>query len=94
LRAVVAASEEDVPMAGPPAALVSPDPFLTYNFLDQQRILALRYNLYQCWASEYTTLPELNSEANVVALASMTIEHEGWERDTSVTYTPGSTTQP
>ena len=61
---------------------------------DQQRILALRYNLYHCWPSEYTALPELNSEANVVALASMTIEHEGWERDTSVDYTPGSTTEP
>jgi phage tail-like protein len=61
---------------------------------DQQRILAVRYNLYQCWPSEYTALPDLNGEANVVALASMTIEHEGWERDTSVDYTPGSTTQP
>jgi phage tail-like protein len=61
---------------------------------DQQRVLAVRYNLYQCWPSEYTALPELNGEANVVALASMTIEHEGWERDTSVDYTPGSTTQP
>ena len=36
--------------------------------------------------------PELDAEANAVALASMTIEHEGWDRDTSVTYTPGSTT--
>ena len=61
---------------------------------DQQRILAVRYNLYHCWPSEYTALPELNAEANVVALESMTIEHEGWDRDTSVDYPPGSTTQP
>jgi hypothetical protein len=32
----------------------------------------------------YTALPELDSEANTVALASMTIEHDGWERDTPV----------
>jgi phage tail-like protein len=47
--------------------------------------IVLRYNLYNCWPSEYTALPELASEANTVALASLTIEHEGWERDTSVT---------
>lgn len=44
-----------------------------------------RYNLYNCWPSEYTALPDLDSEANVVALASMTIEHEGWDRDLTVT---------
>lgn len=53
---------------------------------DQQGVVALRYNLYNCWPSEYTALPELQGDANVVALASMTIEHEGWDRDTSVQY--------
>jgi phage tail-like protein len=52
---------------------------------DQAGVITLRYNLFDCWPSEYTALPELNSEANAVALASMTIEHQGWERDTSVT---------
>jgi len=55
---------------------------------DQQGVIAIRYNLYQCWPSEYTALPDLDGGANVVALASMTIEHEGWDRDTSVTYPP------
>ena len=59
---------------------------------DQQGIIAIRYNLYHCWPSEYTALPEFSGEANVVALASMTIEHEGWDRDTSVTYPPGTGT--
>jgi phage tail-like protein len=48
---------------------------------DQTGRLVLRYNLYSCWASEYIALPDLDSEANVVPLASMTIEHEGWDRD-------------
>jgi phage tail-like protein len=61
---------------------------------DQAGIVAVRYNLYQCWPSEYTALPNLNSEENVVTLASMTIQHEGWDRDMSVNYPPGSTTQP
>ena len=51
---------------------------------DQAGRLLLRYNLYNCWPSEYTALPDLDSEANTVALASMTIEHEGWDRDLTV----------
>jgi phage tail-like protein len=51
---------------------------------DQSGSLALRFNLHSCWPSEYTALPELDSEANTVALASLTLEHEGWERDESV----------
>jgi T4-like virus tail tube protein gp19 len=41
----------------------------------------LRYNLYNCLPSEYTPLLEPSSEANAVALASMTIEHEGRDPD-------------
>jgi phage tail-like protein len=48
---------------------------------NQAGVAVLRYNIYNCWPSEYTALPDLNSEANAVALASMTIEHEGWDRD-------------
>jgi phage tail-like protein len=48
----------------------------------------MRYDLYNCWPSEYVALPELAGDANTVAIASMTIEHEGWDRDTSVTLPP------
>ena len=51
---------------------------------DQAGQIVLRYNLHNCWPSEYTALPELDSETNATALASMTIEHEGWDRDPSV----------
>ena len=52
---------------------------------DQAGRPLLRYNLYNCWPSEFTSLPDLDSEANTVALESMTIEHEGWDRDTTLT---------
>jgi len=52
---------------------------------DQAGQLAMRWNLYNCWVSEYTAMPELDGAADVVAVATVTIEHEGWERDTSVT---------
>ena len=45
----------------------------------------LRYNIYNCWPSEYTALPDLDAESNAVAIASLTIEHEGWDRDTTLT---------
>ena len=44
----------------------------------------IRYNLYRCWPSQYTPLPELQAEPNAVALASLTLEHEGFDRDLSV----------
>lgn len=57
--------------------------------------IVTRYNIYNCWPSEYTALPDLDSEANTVALARLTLEHEGWDMDTSVSIpTPPSFTQP
>jgi T4-like virus tail tube protein gp19 len=52
-----------------------------YNQFGQ---LVIGYNLYRCWPSQYTPLPELNADANGVALASLTLEHEGFDRDLSV----------
>ena len=47
-----------------------------------QKVLA--YKLYRCWVSEYTALPELDASANAVAIQSITLENEGWERDADV----------
>jgi phage tail-like protein len=48
-----------------------------------QKVLA--YKVYRCWVSEYQALPELDANANAVAIQHIKIENEGWERDTSVT---------
>lgn len=47
--------------------------------------LVIAYKIYRCWVSEYTALPELDASANAVAIQSITLENEGWERDVSVT---------
>jgi len=47
--------------------------------------LALAWNVYRCWVSEYTATPELDSTANAVAIESMVLQHEGFERDLDVT---------
>ncbi|MCE9672847.1 phage tail protein [Myxococcus stipitatus] len=43
------------------------------------------YNLFRCWVSEYQALPDLDASANAVAIQTLKLENEGWERDTSVT---------
>ena len=47
--------------------------------------LALAYKLLRCWVSEYQALPDLDANANAVALQTIKLENEGWERDDSVT---------
>jgi phage tail-like protein len=47
--------------------------------------LAIAYKVYRCWVSEYQALPELDANANAVAIQHIKLENEGWERDTSVT---------
>lgn len=47
--------------------------------------LALAYKVYRCWVSEYQPIPELDANANGVAIATLKLENEGWERDTAVT---------
>lgn len=47
--------------------------------------LAISYKIYRCWVSEYTALPEMDASANAVAIQSIKLENEGWERDYEVT---------
>jgi phage tail-like protein len=53
-----------------------------------QKVLA--YKVYRCWVSEYHATPEPDGSGNAVAIQSMKLENEGWERDTSV----GEPTEP
>lgn len=46
--------------------------------------LALAYKVYRCWVSEYQALPELDANANAVAIQTLKLENEGWERDYDV----------
>jgi phage tail-like protein len=46
--------------------------------------LVLAYKVYRCWVSEYQALPELDANANAVAIQTIKLENEGWERDYDV----------
>ena len=47
-----------------------------------QKVLA--YNVFRCWVSEYQALPDLDANANAVAIQTLKLENEGWERDYDV----------
>jgi phage tail-like protein len=44
----------------------------------------LAYKVYRCWVSEYQALPDLDANANAVAIQNIKLENEGWERDVDV----------
>ena len=46
--------------------------------------VVLAYKIYRCWISEYEVLPDLDANANAVAIEHITLENEGWDRDQSV----------
>jgi phage tail-like protein len=47
--------------------------------------LAIAYHIYRCWVSEFQAMPELDANANAVAIQTLKLENEGWARDLGVT---------
>ena len=58
---------------------------LILEFYNEAGQLAIAYKVYRCWVSEYQALPDLDANANAVAIQHIKLENEGWERDESVT---------
>jgi phage tail-like protein len=48
-----------------------------------QKVIA--YNVYRCWVSEFQALPDLDANANAIAIQHLKLENEGWARDPAVT---------
>jgi phage tail-like protein len=46
--------------------------------------LAIAYKVYRCWVSEFMAQPDLDANANAIAIQHIKLENEGWERDTDV----------
>jgi phage tail-like protein len=58
--------------------------------------LAIAYKVYRCWVSEFQAQPDLDANANAVAIQHIKLENEGFERDYAVTEPkePGFTEPP
>jgi phage tail-like protein len=46
--------------------------------------LALAYKLFRCWPSEFTAFPDLDASASAIAIQTLKLENEGFERDYDV----------
>jgi phage tail-like protein len=44
----------------------------------------ISYQVFRCWVSEYQALPDLDANANAVAIQTLKLENEGWVRDQNV----------
>ena len=55
------------------------------EFYNEAGQLALAYKIFRCWVSEFQALPDLDANANAVAIQHIKLENEGWERDLDVT---------
>jgi phage tail-like protein len=70
------------PFAGDTAMdLVNYKKELTLEVMNEKGHVAKRYFLHNCWVSEFTAVPDLDANANAVAIETIKIELEGWERD-------------
>jgi phage tail-like protein len=57
---------------------------VTIDLFDEAGHRVLSYVVYGCWVSEYEALPILFADDCVVAIESITLQNEGWQRDVSV----------
>ena len=47
--------------------------------------LVMAYKVYRCWPSVFQALPDLEGNTGAVAIQTLVLENEGWERDYSIT---------
>ena len=57
---------------------------ITIEVYNEAGQLALAYKVFRCWVSEYQALPDLDANANAVAIQHIKLENEGIERDLEV----------
>jgi phage tail-like protein len=57
---------------------------ITIEMMNEAGQVALSYRLLRCWVSEYNAFPDLDANANAVAITTLKLENEGWERDYDV----------
>jgi phage tail-like protein len=57
---------------------------ITIEMYNEAGQLVIAYNVFRCWVSEFQSMPDLDANANAVAIQHIKLENEGWERDYSV----------
>lgn len=57
---------------------------VTIELLNEQRSIVMAFRVLRCWPSHYSPLGPLDADANLLALETLTLQNEGFERDTGV----------
>jgi phage tail-like protein len=57
---------------------------LTIDLFNEAGQKVISYQVFRCWVSEYQPMPELDANANAVAIQHIKVENEGWVRDDTV----------
>jgi hypothetical protein len=48
-------------------------------------VIAISYKLFRAWVSDFQSLPDFDAGSmNAVGIQTITLQHEGWERDPAV----------
>jgi phage tail-like protein len=57
---------------------------ITLELYNEAGQLVIAYKVFRAWVSEFQSLPDLDANANAVAIQHIKLENEGWERDVEV----------
>ena len=69
---------------GQEAALAAFRKDIYIEVLNEAGQLVIAYKVYRCWISEYQAIAALDAGDTATLIQSITLEHEGWERDLDV----------
>ena len=51
---------------------------------NEQGKVVMAFNVHRAWPSDYVALGQLDAEGEGIAIETLTLEHEGWDRDPGV----------
>jgi phage tail-like protein len=57
---------------------------VTIELYNEAGQLVIAYNVFRTWVSEFQAVPDLDANANAVAIQHIKLENEGWVRDPAV----------
>ncbi|MBA3766703.1 MAG: phage tail protein [Acidobacteria bacterium] len=57
---------------------------IVIELLNEAGQLVMAFKVYRCWPSEYAALGPMDANDSCVARESLTLQHEGWERDKDI----------
>jgi phage tail-like protein len=57
---------------------------ITIDLYNLQGVKVRSWQVFRCWVSEFTAVPELDANANAVAFESIVVQNEGFVRDEAV----------